>query len=94
VGRHYEGGSQGVSFRLAKGITYRVGARRGHLVSDKQVMPVSTGNFVMTNKRAVFAGDAKSFALKFDKIINLELYANGLWAMFGAGDSTVRKQKQ
>jgi len=32
----YEGGSQGISFRIAKGVRYHVGGSRGHLVKDER----------------------------------------------------------
>ena len=31
--REFRGGSQGVSFRIAKGVRYRVGSMRGHMVT-------------------------------------------------------------
>src|SRR2546425_4986205 len=33
VGREYVGGSHGISLRIAKGLSYRVGSYRGHLIS-------------------------------------------------------------
>jgi len=78
VGRRYEGGSQGVSFRIMKGVSYRVGSHRGHIVTDKAVMPVSEGDLVITNKRVIFRGDAKSFSSKLDKLLEINCYADGV----------------
>ncbi len=78
IKRRYEGGSRGVSIRIAKGLSYRVGAHRGHLVADLAIVPVSFGEFVITNKRVVFIGDKKSFSLKLEKILNIEFYSDGV----------------
>ncbi len=47
----YEGGSHGVSFRIAKGISYRVGAHRGHVVREDRFVETSRGVFIITNQR-------------------------------------------
>jgi hypothetical protein len=78
VRRRYEGGSQGVSIRIMKGVSYRVGGHRGHLVSDTDTVPVSDGEFIITNKRLIFRGDGKSFAIKLDRILDLRVFTNGL----------------
>jgi hypothetical protein len=39
-GNSYQGGSQGVSIRIAKGISYRVGANRGQLVRNPEQLQV------------------------------------------------------
>jgi len=76
--RRYEGGSQGVSFRIMKGVSYRVGGFRGHAVSETGVVAVSNGELIITNQRIVFRGDKKSFATKLDKILDTQLFTNGL----------------
>jgi hypothetical protein len=78
IKRGYVGGSQGLSFRIAKGITYRVGASKGQLVSETAMVPASTGRLVITDRRVVFSGDRKSFNIKLDSILNIEMYTDGL----------------
>jgi len=78
VSRRYEGGSRGMSFRIMKGVSYRVGSHRGHLITDKAMVPVSTGELIITNRRAIFRGDAKSFAIKLDKLLEVSFYADGV----------------
>lgn len=78
VKRRYEGGSHGISFRIAKGVSYRVGAHRGHIVTDTAVVPVSSGELIITNKRVIFRGNAKSFNLRLDKFLELKSYTDGV----------------
>lgn len=91
IKRGYVGRSQGVSFRIAKGITYRVGESKGQLVSESAIIPIATGRFVITNKRAVFSGDRKSFNIKLDSIINVEMYSDGLNITDGKGNPRIVK---
>jgi hypothetical protein len=76
VRRRYEGGSQGVSLRIAKGVSYRVGGHRGHIVSETGIVPVSIGDLVITNQRIIFRGDGKSFAIKLDKILDIQIFTD------------------
>jgi hypothetical protein len=89
VGRRYEGSSSGMSFRIAKGVTYRVGASRGRLVQEKANVPVSSGDLVLTNKRVVFRGDKKSFNYKLDKLLDVQLYSDGLFLTDTSGKPRV-----
>jgi hypothetical protein len=77
IRRSYQGGSSGMSFRIMKGVSYRVGSSRGHLVSETGVVAVSEGDLILTSKRVVFRGDKKSFASKLDNILDVQLFSNG-----------------
>lgn len=78
VSRRYEGGSRGVSFRIAKGVTIRTGGTRGQLVTDTADVPVSEGNFIITSNRLVFQGLAKSFETKYEKIVDINNHLDGI----------------
>jgi len=78
VNRRYEGGSKGVSFRIMKGVNYKIGGHKGHYVVDKANVKVSSGKLIITNKRIIFSGDKKSFSIRLDKIIDISLFTNGL----------------
>jgi len=78
VRRRYEGGSRGVSFRIMKGVTYRVGAHRGNLVTETDVIPVSQGALVVTNKRVAFRGHKKGFVTRLDKVMDIQLFSDGV----------------
>jgi hypothetical protein len=78
VSRRYSGGSHGVSVRLMKGVSYRVGQQRGQFISQTGLTIVSDGYFIVTNKRLVFSGSRKSVSTNFDKLLDLELYSDTL----------------
>lgn len=78
VGRRYEGGSQGFSFRIAKGVSYRVGNHRGRMITDKTLVAVSGGELMITSKRILFKGSVKSFDIRLDKIMSTSFLDDGI----------------
>lgn len=56
----YTGGSSGVSVRVVKGVSYRVGQRRGAPVRE-DVQEQAPGTLTITNKRIVFTAARDSF---------------------------------
>lgn len=75
---HYVGGSQGMSFRVMKGVYYRVGAFRGDPVQTTANVHIDTGMLVVTNKHLTFVGPQKSVRLKHEKIISHTPYSDGI----------------
>jgi hypothetical protein len=69
----YVGGSHGVSFRLAKGVHYHVGAHRGHPVTEEHEVVSDTGSVYVTNKRFIFAGSKEVTSVPVPKIADVHL---------------------
>lgn len=78
VDRGYVGGSQGVSIRIMRGVSYRIGGHRGHLVSKTDIIKVDHGKVVITNKRVAFAGLRASFSVPYGKILNFNVFQDGI----------------
>lgn len=78
ISRGYKGGSQGVSIRIAKGLTYRIGQNRGKLVSEKGIVAVDSGDFVITNRRLIFTGGKKSFSYDYKRLLAWNVYSDGI----------------
>ena len=47
----YQPGSRGVSIRLMKGVSYRVGSHRGHVIKEDKIVEKSRGALIVSNKR-------------------------------------------
>jgi hypothetical protein len=47
----YQGGSRGVSIRIMKGVSYRVGSHRGHTIKEDRLVQTSAGILLITNQR-------------------------------------------
>jgi len=74
----YEGGSHGVSVRVAKGLYYRVGSFRGQPVKIAQMVALGTGVLGVTDRHLYFAGPSKTFRVKYDKIVSFTPYSDGI----------------
>jgi hypothetical protein len=70
---HWVGRSQGVSFHIAKGLNYRVGASRGTFQQgDEVVTPIDFGTATITNHRVVFQGQKSSREWAFAKLLGFQ----------------------
>lgn len=78
----FKAGTAGMSVRVAKGVTVRTASTQGGAVRD--LVTVARGELVVTDRRVIFAGDAKSLALNLDQILNVTYYLDGV----GVNDNT------
>ncbi|MFZ2587058.1 MAG: hypothetical protein WAZ18_02875 [Alphaproteobacteria bacterium] len=78
VRRGYVGGSRGISLRIVKGVNYRIGSSKGQLVSETDIVQITTGSFIVTSKRLIFTGQSQSFQIPYNKIINMQFFSDGL----------------
>lgn len=76
--RHYEGGSAGVSFRVAKGVYLRSSTFKGHPVETTEMTLVDNGILGITDKNIYFSGQSKGFRIKYEKIISFTPYEDGI----------------
>lgn len=73
----HTGGSHGVSIRIMKGVSYRVGASKSTPIKE-QVSIKHPGVLVITSKRVVFSSPIKSFSIPFTQLISFDPYSDGL----------------
>jgi len=74
---HYQGGSTGFSFRVAKGVRYRVGASRGTFVPGPEApTPIDRGAVVITTTRAVFMGSKQTREWAWTKLLAVDHQAD------------------
>jgi hypothetical protein len=89
ISRTTVGGSRGVSVRIMKGVSVRMGAYRGQSVANRGLVPVSDGSFCITNQRIAFVGTTKSFSVDRTKVLSIQLYADGLGLAPASGPSRI-----
>jgi len=77
----YVGGSQGVSFRIAKGVRYHVGGFSGRPVTTTFEAVKDTGDLYVTTERVVFAGSREVTSIKGDKIADVRIDGDHLWLL-------------
>jgi hypothetical protein len=78
VKQEYVGESSGMSFRLAKAVSYRTGGFHGHIETEKEAVPASRGSLILTNQRIIFHGDNQSFDAPWQQMLAIDFFRNGL----------------
>lgn len=77
--RQWQGGSQGVSFRLAKGMRYHVGQTRGHMVTvGTQLQVADTGVLSITSTRAAYLGVHKTVEIPYARLMGIQMYSDAV----------------
>ena len=77
--RQFQGGSSGVSFRIAKGVRYHVGGFRGQsVVVGTELTVQDTGALSVTSNRVVFLGQQKTMEFLYAKLVGLEVFDDGI----------------
>ena len=74
---HFVGGSQGVSFRICKGVSYRLGNFRGHTERSDRVNYVGSGALFVTTKSLAFVSPSVSMRIPFSKIAGFTPTSSG-----------------
>jgi hypothetical protein len=85
--------SSGVSIKIAKGVTYRVGAARSAPIRE-EITVKHSGNLYLTSSRIVFVAGSKSFIIKFDDLLTFEVYSNGIGFVVGGHTHLVELNSQ
>jgi hypothetical protein len=79
----WAGRSSGYSFRVMKGLSYRVGGNRGtYLQGEEQPQVVDQGVISITNRRVVFQGTKASREWLYSKLLgsqHVDLPGEGAW---------------
>lgn len=76
----YSGGSQGISFRICKGVRYRIGTHRGNIIKEDRLIETSRGVLIITNQRIFlhpFLG-YKPVSIPLNKILSYQAFGNGI----------------
>jgi hypothetical protein len=72
------GGYSGFSFRVARGVSYRIGGFGAQSESHMEKRLIDKGIFYVTNKRYVFDGSSKNIEGDLKKVISVEAYSDGI----------------
>ena len=79
--RERRGSSQGLSFRIARGVYYRPSAFRSRQVEWDETVHADTGLMGFTTKHIYFSGPKKKFRVRYDRIVDLEPFDDGVGIM-------------
>ncbi len=75
---HYEGRSQGISIKIAKGLYYRTGQFKGNPVRTTEMKLISVGILALTDQNLYFSSPVKSLRIPYQKILTINEYSDGI----------------
>ncbi len=78
VTRRVRYGGPAASIRIAKGIYWRMGDIGVSRVTENVLAPLGQGTLYLTSSRLLFDGDRKSTSIPLSKVINFQLYTDGV----------------
>lgn len=78
----YTGGSRGVSIRVMKGMSYRMGGSKSQPIRDN-VQEKTPGMLTITNKRIIFSGAKGAFDKKITSLSSITPHDDGISFQFG-----------
>jgi hypothetical protein len=70
------GGGAGTSFRVAKGVSFRVGGFQAE--SHEELRNIDNGPLTLTSKRIVFSGVKRTVSIPLDKVISIEPFRDAI----------------
>lgn len=76
--RKITGGSTGASFRVMKGVYWRVGAFKGVPVSWDETHHTDTGLLVLTNKHLLFSGPVRNQRIAYSRLASIDPYSDAI----------------
>jgi hypothetical protein len=74
----YVGGSHGFSFRIMKGVSYRVGSHRGERIQTTSLVDQGTGALSVTNQATYFLTPGNTHRMAIKSMSTVECHADGL----------------
>ncbi len=82
-GGSYQGGSTGVSFRVAKGVRFRVGQHKGTFVANPEVNKVidDGGDIYVTDQRVIYSSTSRNREWKYGSLLNVMHDPSGITYM-------------
>ena len=89
VRQHTSHGMHSSSFRIAKGFYLRSGSYTPRSYSIDQMKLIDTGSLYVTNKRIIFTGNKKNSNIRFDKILSILPYSDGMEVSKETGKSPI-----
>ena len=76
--RKWRGGIQGVSFRVVRGVYYRVGGTRGHSYNESVTEPDDRGTLALSDQRVLFIGKKRTIDVPLRSIASIQPFKDGL----------------
>ena len=77
------------SFKIAKGVRYRVGHIKPQRITVDALTEIDKGTVFLTNKRIIFMGANKNSNIKYSSVLSIVPYSDGVGIEKDSGKSTI-----
>lgn len=85
----YVGRSHGFSVRIARGLSYRVGASEGERIETTSLVPAGAGGLAYTNHAIYFLSQGNNLRLPAKSIATVDCYSDGICVTPNRGKSQI-----
>ena len=76
-----------MSIKIMRGVYYRAGSMNVQPVRSEVLQHMGTGQLYLTNKRLIFVGANKATTIRYEKIVTMNPYSDGVELIKDAGKS-------
>jgi hypothetical protein len=76
--RTYRAGSPGISIRVVKGLSLRLGGIAGRSENHEELRALDVGTLILTSKRLIFIGSVRTKNIPLADVLGLEAYTDAL----------------
>lgn len=85
----YVGGSHGFSFRIMRGVSYRVGTFKGEPIQTTSLVSMGVGGFASTNLAVYFLASGSNLRMSISTISTVDCYSDGICLTPNRGKSQI-----
>lgn len=78
ITREWVGRYNGISYRVMKGVYYRIGGSKGHPVERSSMEKMGVGILILTNKNICFHTNSRSIKIPYKKLAGMTSYSDGI----------------
>ncbi len=76
--RKSSGSYGGPSFRVAKGVSIRLGRFGSTSESHQEIRDIDEGTIILTNEKLIFAGGLKTITVALNKVLQIDPFSDGI----------------
>lgn len=78
VEKEWVGRSRGLSFRIMRGVYYRVGQSKGKPIEKSHMQSCGKGQLIITSKNLIFYSPHKTQKIPYSKLVGITPYSDGI----------------
>ncbi len=78
IDQDLDNGLSGKSFRLMRGVKYKIGDKKNDLLDRTDISDTDSGYLILTDKRIVYSGSNESFSVEINSLFGTRMFADSI----------------